>query len=426
MRISSKAFSLVIAIIMLLLPGCARTVDDSNIKKIEFWTLQLSDFAPYINGVIKDYEKTHPDVKIKWVDIPFSEGEKRALASVMSNKVPDLINMNPSFSSTLASKGAVIDLRKYITDNDYNRYIRQSWDVSTLGNITFGIPWYITSSITIYNTDFMKKSGLNSDNPPKTYNDLINYASVIKQKTGKYAFMPNLTEDGQLIKIFNKNDIPILSKDKTKALFNTDKAVKELDVWVYLFKHKLIPPESITSTHTDSLERYQAGDVAFILTGANFLKKIKENAPQIYKSTRVSPQIVGRNKKVDFAIMNLVVPTRSKHPKEAVDFALFLTNTKNQLAFCKLAPILPSTVEGINSDMFKARQTNDLIEQGRGISARQLNNAINPIPPMKNRKDLFEIIDFVTQQALLGEKTSKEALDSAVKKWNQILQESNK
>ena len=69
--------------------------------------MQLESFRPYITNIIKQYETLHPDVKIKWVDIPFSEGEKRTLASVMSNNVPDLVNLNPDFSATLDTRKAL-------------------------------------------------------------------------------------------------------------------------------------------------------------------------------------------------------------------------------------------------------------------------------------------------------------------------------
>ena len=58
----------------------------------------MGDFAPYINEVINKYEQDHPDIKIKWIDVPFSEGEKRTLAAVMTDCPPDLINSNPDFS----------------------------------------------------------------------------------------------------------------------------------------------------------------------------------------------------------------------------------------------------------------------------------------------------------------------------------------
>ena len=70
----------------------------------------MNDFAPYINGVIKDFETENPNIKIKWVDVPFSEGEKRTLASVLSDNPPDLVNLNPDFSSTLAHKGALYEI----------------------------------------------------------------------------------------------------------------------------------------------------------------------------------------------------------------------------------------------------------------------------------------------------------------------------
>ena len=418
MKFLSKIIT--VGVILILLAGCAKPPVNNKVT-VEFWTLQLSNFAPYINRVITEYEASHPDVKIKWIDVPFSEGEKRALASVMSKNVPDLINMNPSFGTTLASRGALINLRDYITKQDYDKYLKESWDASTLNDVTFGIPWYITSSVTIYNKDLFKQAGIDVSNPPQTYEELGNIAAIIKQKTGKYAFMPTLTEDGAMLKIFNKYDIPIVNENRTKALFNTPKAVNVLGFWVNLYNNKLIPPESLTQGHRDAIEKFQAGESALILTGANFLKIIKENAPQVYKVTDVAPQITGSNHKADFSVMNLVVPVKSSHKAQAIDFALFLTNTKNQLEFSKLAPVLPSTIEGLGSDRFKKANSTDLFEKANIISAKQLNKALKPIPPLENHKDLAEIIDFATQSALLQKKTPKQALDFAEKEWDKLL-----
>ena len=46
-------------------------------ESVVFWTLQMSDFSEYINGVISNFEAKNPDIKIKWIDVPFSEGEKK-------------------------------------------------------------------------------------------------------------------------------------------------------------------------------------------------------------------------------------------------------------------------------------------------------------------------------------------------------------
>ena len=423
-----KIFSISIFFILLLsvmfgVSSCQKKPVKAEKTEITFWTLQLSDFSDYINDVISQYENTHPNVKIKWIDVPYSEGEKRALAAVMSNDVPDLINMNPGFGATLASKGALLDIKNYVSKEDYNKYLPESWQASSVSGMTFGIPWYITSSITIYNKQILNNAGITDYNSVKTYEDLGKLAPIIKKKTNNFVLMPSLTESGYMLKLFNKYNVSIVDKTEKKALFNTPEAVRVLSFWTNMYRNKYIPAESITEGHRSALEKYQAGETAFIVAGANFLKIIKENAPKIYKISGVSPQIVGSNGKVDFALMNLVVPKKSKNPEIAIDFALFLTNNKNQLRFCKLVPILPSTKETLDSDFFKKAESNDLAVKGRIISAQQLKNLLTSPPQLRDQKDLDEIIDNATQQALLKEKTPKDALKQAVKDWNNILSE---
>ena len=108
----NKIFWLIIITTLVLLTGIFFLFKKPAIKNDEvvFWTLQMSDFAPYINGVIDEFESQNPNVKIKWVDVPFSEGEKRTLASVLSDNPPDLVNLNPDFSATLAHKGALFEI----------------------------------------------------------------------------------------------------------------------------------------------------------------------------------------------------------------------------------------------------------------------------------------------------------------------------
>jgi len=405
------------------LSSCQQKEKANKTKIITFWTLQLNDFSGYINEVITSYEKIHPDVKIKWIDVPFSEGEKRALAAVMSNDTPDLINMNPNFGATLASKGALADLNNFLTPHDLALYIPESWQASRYAGMIYGVPWYITSSVTIYNKKILDVAQIYDYKSIKTYEDLGKIAQTIKEKANKYILMPSLTENGYMLKIFNKYDIAVTDKSQKHAIFNTPQAVKILSFWTDIYNKGYIPANSITEGHRVSLEKYLAGETAYILAGANFLKIIKENAPEVYKVSGVSPQITGSNNKIDFALMNLVVPKKSKNPKIAADFAIYLTNHENQLKFCKLAPVLPSTIKTLDTDFFKKETQGDLISKARVISAKQLKNAISQPPQLKNQKDLNEIIDFATQQALLKQTTPQKALNQAVNDWNKILAE---
>ncbi len=409
------------SIVFLIITGCTKTRPVKTYKEIEFWTLQLSGFSGYINSVISRYEKLNPDIKIKWVDVPFSQGEKRALAAVLSKNVPDLINMNPDFGATLASKGALVDIKTLISKQEYENYLQTAWQASGIKEFIYGIPWYITSAVTLYNTELLNDSGVKKI--PKTYSDLEPIAAKIKAKTGKYVLMPTLTENGKMLRFFNKYDIPIVNKARDKTLFNTPQAQEVLSFWKMMYTSKFIPAESITHGHRESLGKFQAGETAFIIAGANFLNIIKQNAPQVYEKLDVTAQLTGTSGKAGFSLMNLVIPKKSKHPKEALKFALFLTNANNQLEFCKLAPILPSSKHALASEYFTGGNTNDIIVKSRIISARQLQDVLLPVPALENRKELYEIIDYMAQEVMLGQKTSEEALNRAKKEWDKILKE---
>ena len=137
----------------LLLTGCT---DKTSNKEISFWTLQMGDFAPYINEVIQNYEDSHAGIKIKWIDVPFSEGEKRTLAAVMTDCPPDLVNSNPDFSALLAQKGTLQE----INQEKLSEFTPEIVEALKYNGKSYSIPWYATSAITIYNKDLFNKSNL--------------------------------------------------------------------------------------------------------------------------------------------------------------------------------------------------------------------------------------------------------------------------
>ncbi len=392
MKTFVKLFFIFLTIISLT--GCGKK-PESHIE-IEFWTLQLNDFTPFIEHLIGEYEQAHPNIKIKWIDIPFSEGEKRTLSAVMSDDVPDVVNLNPSFASVLQQKQALSTIKGDFEDI----YVSPALNLCRQNGEYYAIPWYLTSSVTIYNKDIVSKAGFNI--PPNSYSQVLPFAEKVKQKTQKYAFMPNLAEDGKMLKILAKQGVGL------DEFFISEKTVKNYELFKMLFEQNLIPKGSINQTHRDSLEKYMSGDLAFLEAGANFLRTISQNSPDVYKKTDIAPQMNLNEGIVDISLMNLIIPIKSKHPKEAADFAFFITNPKNQLEFCKLAPVLPSTKDTFKDEFFT--KNNSLIDKGRKISAEQVKRAKTSSKIYSNQKQINEVVDFTTQVILLDKKPVKDAL----------------
>ena len=379
-----------------------------NNNEVIFWTLQMSDFSDYMNGVIKEFEKENPDIKIKWIDVPFSEGEKRTLASVLSDNPPDLINLNPDFSATLAQKGALYEIPQ---ENalQFNQAIVNSLKYN--GKL-YSLPWYATSAVTIYNKKLIDKAGIQV---PLTYEEAGKAAQIVKSKTGAYIFLPNITENDTMLKILNKYGV------NSPENIADENSVKVFEYFKNLYEQNLIPKESITQTHREALEKYMSENILLFQAGANFLNMIKENAPMTYEHTDVTSQMTGKLGQNDFSLMNFVIPLKAKHKEEAVKFVLFLTNDKNQLELAKLTNVIAVNQETLKNDFYTKYSPDDLMAKARVISAGQLNKVEPVMKSSQNQKDINNLVNSAVQKILLGEGDTKQILHKLSKDWEEML-----
>lgn len=404
MKCAKTLVRIILIVFLILLSAVFFKPSNKSDNEIIFWTLQMSDFSPYMNKVIKEFEAQNPEIKIKWVDVPFSEGEKRTLASVLSDNPPDLINLNPDFSALLAQRGALYEIHQEYTQQ-FNKEIINSLKYN--GKL-YSLPWYATSAVTIYNKELLKKSGVSM---PLTYEDIALIAPEIKKKTGAYVLLPNITENDTMLRILNKYGV-------TASNINSEKSVYVFDYFKSLYDKALIPKESVTQTHREALEKYMAEQIVFFQAGANFLNMIKENAPSTYKNTDVAPQFTGELGQYDFSLMNFVIPVRAKHKEEALKFALFLTNYENQLELAKLTNVLAVNEQTLKDDFYTSYDKDDLISKARVISAKQLNKIEPSFKTMKDQKEFNTIVNTAVQQILLNKNTTKKILDDVFNKIN--------
>ena len=396
-----KLFAFILVTVSILTLTACSIRKDAEEKVVTFWTLQMGDFSDYMYKIIRGYEKEHPNIKIKWVDVPFSEGEKRTLAAVMTDNPPDLINLNPDFSALLAQKGTLEEISEDSV-SDFNPEIVKALKYN---DKLYSIPWYATSAITIYNKDLYAKSGI--IRLPKTYKELAAISEKVKTNTGAYAFLPTITENDTMVKILNKYGVSDIDD------FDSPMSANVFNMFRDLYQKGNIPAESITFTHREALEQYMAGKIIFYQGGANFLNMIKENAPTIYEQTDVIEQIKGPVGQNDISVMNFVIPKRAKYKKEALDFCLFLTNEKNQLELAKMTNVISTNTEALKDSFYN--DYSDLKSKARSISAKQLNKATPQVKQKRNQKEINTQVNEAVQ-AILLKKDSTETVLANLKK----------
>ncbi|MEM6714338.1 MAG: extracellular solute-binding protein, partial [Cyanobacteria bacterium P01_C01_bin.147] len=159
-------------------PSTSETSADGS-QEVEFWTMQLQpDFTDYFNELIADFEAENPGITVRWVDVPWGDMQSKILTAVSAGTAPDVVNLNPDFASQLASKQAWLPLDDRIPTADRSLYLDKIWRANTLDGESFGLPWYLTTRVTLYNTDIFAAADITE--PPTTFEELATAAQQIK------------------------------------------------------------------------------------------------------------------------------------------------------------------------------------------------------------------------------------------------------
>ncbi|MBC7541462.1 MAG: sugar ABC transporter substrate-binding protein [Candidatus Sericytochromatia bacterium] len=389
----------------------------SDANGLELWTMQLKPtFTTYMETVLTEYRKQHPDLPVTWVDVPAAGLENKLLTAIAGGHPPDLVNLNPAFAAKLSEQNVLTPLDDKVKAI-HGLYFPKVWEGCQLDGKTFAIPWYLSTAVTMANRDILAAAGL-PPVPPATYDDVARMGAAVKASTGKALFMPNFGDSGTFMETLVKMGVPLLVNGA--PAFASAAGETALQFWVDLYKAGIIPKESLTEKHREAIDRFQAGQIAMLSSGPQFLTLIKENAPQLFGKIVVGPQLSSPNGPIGVSLMNLVVPKASKHQDAAIALGAFLTNGENQLALAKLAPVLPSVTKAAADPFFTAGGS-DVVGEARRISAGQLPRATVLVKPMTHQPELAKALDTALQQACLGERTARAALEEAATVWRNRL-----
>jgi len=394
----TKRIVLIVAILIIFLGSFfVFKMNSEKTKKLAFWSIQLKPiYEKQINEIIDEFENKNPDYKVVWVDIPIQEAQKRTLASILSSTPPDLINLNPEFSQILAKKNAL----EFFDEIEVNDFHESLVDKLRYKGDIYALPFYATSPVTIYNKDIIKTN-------IKTYNDLFKNASQIYSATGITPFVASLNENDTLLKILNKYNVEKFDENEKEQI------IRIFDEFNKMYKNGYLPKDTLSINHREVIEKYMSSQAGLVVAGSNFIKMIKENAPDVYEKSAISPQLVGLNNKYDVSLMNLVIPKKSKNKDLAREFAYLLTSEKKQLELAKLTNVLPANIYALKDDYFK-NCSSDLIDSARCISVKQLDNLINSEVEITDKKLLNETLNKEFESILLDKNSGLELIKTRI------------
>ncbi len=408
--------------LLALLAGCG--IRRSSGPELQFWTLDLAPkFNDYLRGVIAAWEQENPGLKVRWTDVPWGSVERKLLAAVFARTAPDVVNLNPLFAANLASKGGLMDLDPLLPPDAAASYLPLIWQASRQDGRQFAIPWYLTARISLSNRDLLNRSGYSQ--PPSRWEEVPAFAEAVRRRTGMYALFVTVVPDDSAELLESMVQMGVTLQDqRQRAAFNTPAGRRAFAFWSDLYRRGLLPREVVSQGYRRAVELYQSGELALLSSGAEFLRSIQTNAPGIAAVTRPGPPLTGPDGLANVAVMNLAVSRQSTRAKQALSFALYLTNAANQARFAEEARVLPSARQALERIEQGLRQQTPadanelLVRQARLQSVETLGRARVLVPATPGVKRLQAILYRQLQKAMLGQIESDQALAEAEREWN--------
>ncbi|WP_328992194.1 sugar ABC transporter substrate-binding protein [Kribbella sp. NBC_01245] len=381
---------------------------------LQTWALKPK-FTPYVEGVIKAFEAKYPGTKVTWLDQPGDGYDKKVLSQASAGQLPDVVNLPPDFALPLAKQNLLLDvasadadLTKDYVEGGLAAYQYQGQDG------TFGYPWYLNTDIDYWNSDKFAAVGLDVKNPPKTFDELFAAAKVMHDKSnGREYLMSRLPGIGD----FTNAGVKIIADDGKSFVFNTPEAAALLDKYRDAYKAGYLPKDILTQEYLGNSKLFTQGKVAWTTGGGNALADFVKDNPSLKGKVVPSPAL----DTPPLYVQGLSVSAKTKNQAAAIALARFVTNAENQAAFAKIVNIFPST-KASASDPYFSKSDGTPESDAKVLAFESLAKAKVLQPAIISGATN----DFIGQQislAISGKVTSKQALDAAVAKANQLLKQ---
>ncbi|MER8047216.1 extracellular solute-binding protein [Streptomyces sp. NPDC094032] len=381
---------------------------------LQTWALKPK-FTAYVEGVIAGFEKKYPGVEVDWLDQPGEGYSEKVLSQAAGGTLPDVVNLPPDFALPLVKQNLLLDIAGADASAAAD-YVKGGLDAYRFPGRdgTFGYPWYLNTDVNYWNSELLTRYGLDPKKPPATLDELVAAARTVKAKSGGRTYL--MSRKPNLVDLANAG-VPVISADGRSFTFNTPEAAAVLDTYRAAFKEGLLPKDVLTETYAGNTKLFSSGTAAWTTAGANYITSLAVDNPTLAPKVVSSPAIGTP----PLYVQGLSIPRATKNPTAALALARWVTNAANQAAFARETSIFPSTTASAADPFFSKSDGTNAADAK--VTAFTSLAAARVLEPVQANDAVKTVINQQIALAISGQASSKDALDTAVARANQLIKD---
>lgn len=400
-----------LVLVMALFVGAMGMAAAGQARTVTIWV--GSWWEPQVQ-ITKDlWAKDHPDIALDIQPLPINGYLDKFTTTALGGVVPDLIDLDTSWVSTVASAGLLQSLDDLVAKIPVADLAPAVWQASGFKGVQYAIPFRSGPGIYYYNKTVFDKAGVPYPKDSWNYDDFLEIAKKLTIPGEQYGvgIAADISDPSNVMSAF----APILwalggdfiSEDGTKPLINSPASVKAITYWADLYtKYKVAPEGTPNFTTTRDIQPlFEANKIGLLTSSSNAFDQFAKNK-DLKWGTVLSPQKVNRG-----GGWTMALPEGAKNPQDAKAFLLWLSQPEimakvlNRFPANKKAHLLPPWNDPAKAIFIQA--------DADGRSS----------PSVAGWFQMQEAIIIELQKILVGQMTPQQAADSAAAKMAQIIAE---
>jgi sn-glycerol 3-phosphate transport system substrate-binding protein len=411
-------------------------------NKVVFWHAMGGVNGEAVNKMVDSFNKSQSQIQVEAVfQGTYDDALAKLKTALASNSAPALIQVYDIGLRFMQDSGEVVPMQQYI---DAEKFDVSDFEPNVLAyyqldNKLIGMPFNTSSSILYYNKDAFKAAGLDPEKPPKTFDEVTEYAKKLTKRDGntvsQYGFHQAIygwlfeqymaVSGGLYVDNGNGRDAKA-----TKAVYNDDKGKTIMDWWKAGVEGGYFG--NFGRVTNDNAAAFDAGRSAMYCESTARMRGHINNAqgkfevgtgfyPRPANSPREGGNIIGG------ASVYLLKSRPEPEQRSAWEFVKYISSPAVQAQWQVDTGYYPMRKAAYNEAaakewVAKFPQFNTAVEQIRAVPVNRITQgAVFGVFPQARQR-----IETAIEQVLLGQADSKTALDQAAEEITSAIDRYNK
>jgi multiple sugar transport system substrate-binding protein len=363
-----------------------------------------------VKAMTDAFEAANPNIKVETEFVAYEAlHDKIVTDQVGGSGIYDTVLMDTIWPAEFAHAGIVLDL----TDKMPADFKTGVFDTAFAGgeyqSHFYGVPWLNDTEFLFYNKKMLEQAGISG--PPATWDALVADSRILKEKgVVQYPFVGQWAQSELLICDWTTIAGGMGGADfidaSGKPIFNTGGPLAALESMKQMLDDGLANPASLGYGSDDVRNVLIAGQAAFGLDWTYVYAAANDpTQSKIVGDIGVAPAPGGHGATASGVNggMSLAVTKSSKHPDEALKYALFLASQAMEEKYPENA--LPEWKASFD----KSELTKDAPDLWAAAKVSFANMVSRPMVPYYT--SLSNALQVAGQKVLTGQQTAKAALD---------------